>query len=94
MSIDRAENMPKPTARLLLKPIKTTGDLRLFLSDLLSSVRDGTADLDAARTMVKLAAQINESFYSETKVAMVDIELKRTPAELGDLSLGGTREPV
>lgn len=71
------------------RSIRTTGELRLFLSELLCNVQNGTADLESARTMVKLAAQINESFYAETKVAQVTMEMKKVPSELGDLSLGG-----
>lgn len=68
--------------------IKTTGELRTFLADLLANVASGNADLDAARAMVKVAAQINESFYSEIKAAQVDIEAGKTARDLGELPIG------
>jgi hypothetical protein len=82
---------PKPDVLESNGPSKihTTGQLREFLSDMLSNVRSGSIDLDAARTMVKIAAQINESFYSEIKVAQVQLESKQERADLGDLPLGG-----
>ena len=68
--------------------IRTTGDLRTLLCDLLSKLENGSADLDAARTMVKVAAQVNESFYSEIKVAQVHMEAGRPAADLGNLPVG------
>ena len=72
------------------KPLRTTGDLRMFLSMILVQVRNGSIDADAARVLVKLAAQINESIYSETKAAQIALELKRDPPMLGELPLGGS----
>lgn len=68
--------------------IRTTGDLRTFLASMLVSVKGGEMDLDAARTMVKVAAQINESFYSEIKAAQVAIEGGAKAEQLGDLPIG------
>ncbi len=68
--------------------IRTTGDLRTFLASMLVSVKGGEMDLDAARTMVKVAAQINESFYSEIKAAQVSIEGGSKAEQLGDLPIG------
>ena len=45
-------------------------------------------DTDRARNITKLAAQINESIYSEIKTARVLSELGREPAKLGNLTLG------
>ena len=67
--------------------IKTTGELREFLATMLVGVKNGHVDLDAARSMVKIAGQINESFYSEIKVAKVNLEMKREAAALGDLAI-------
>lgn len=68
--------------------IQTTGDLRTFLCELLSKIESGRADLDSARTMVKVAAQINESFYSEIKIAAVQMDAGKTSPNLGDLRIG------
>lgn len=67
--------------------IKTTGDLREFLASAINSVANGTMDTDKARNITKLAAQINESFYSEIKIAKVQIEMDKPTAELGTLPI-------
>ena len=56
--------------------INTTGDLRKFLCNSISSVANGTMDIAKAREVTKLAGQVNESFYSEVKVARLQIYLK------------------
>lgn len=68
--------------------ILTTGDLRTFLANMLVNVENGNADLDAARAMVKIAAQINESFYSEIKASQVAIDAGRKAEHLGSLPIG------
>ena len=50
--------------------ITTTGDLRDFLCSAINSVANGTMDVEKARNITKLAGQVNESFYSEVKVAL------------------------
>jgi hypothetical protein len=73
--------------------INTTGELRTFLADLLVNVANGSADLDAARAMVKVAAQINESFYSEIKAAQVQMETFGEASHLlGNLPIGASGE--
>ena len=74
------------------KKIRTTGDLREFLSELLVSVRAGELGADEARSMVKVAAQINESFYSEIKIAQVHYDAGKASADLGNLHIGSTKE--
>jgi hypothetical protein len=69
--------------------IKTTGQLREFLVGLAVGVKDGTVEPDKASRITKLAAQVNESFYSEIKIARVQREAGVEAAELGDLSIGG-----
>ena len=49
--------------------IKTTGELRDFLSDMLLGIKNGDLDPEKARNITKMAGQINESFYAEIKVA-------------------------
>lgn len=70
--------------------IKTTGELREFLATMMVGVKNGHTDPDSARTMVKIAGQINESFYSEIKVAKVQLEMKREAASMGDLPINST----
>ena len=42
--------------------INTTGDLRKFLCNSISSVANGTMDIAKAREVTKLGGQVNESF--------------------------------
>jgi len=72
--------------------IATTGQLRQFLADTLLAVRDGKMDTDKARNITKLAAQINESIYSEIKTARIMEDLGREVAGLGELKVGGNEK--
>jgi hypothetical protein len=72
--------------------IKTTGELRSFLADMLLGIKNGHVDDDTARSMTKMAAQINESFYSEIKIAKTQKEMGRHVDELGCLSISGAQE--
>jgi|TARA_R100000315_G_scaffold27490_1_gene10699 hypothetical protein len=69
--------------------INTTGDLRKFLCNSISSVANGTMDIAKAREVTKLAGQVNESFYSEVKVARLQIDLKEEADKLGSLPVAG-----
>jgi hypothetical protein len=71
--------------------IKTTGQLRQFLADALLAVKNGQMDQDKARNITKIAAQINESIYSEIKTARILSELGREAAEMGALNVGDTK---
>lgn len=70
--------------------IKNTGELREFLVDMLVGIKNGHLDLDKARNITKMAAQINESFYSEIKIAKVQMEAGQEAAKLGLLPIGHT----
>lgn len=48
-------------------------------------VKDGDIKTDEARTILKLAEKVNESFYSEIKVAQLHVQLERKVTELGKL---------
>ena len=65
-----------------MSTIKTTGQLREFLVKMMLCTKEGSIDADKARNITKLAAQINESFYSEIKIAKVMTEA----GNLGDIS--------
>jgi len=69
--------------------IKTTGQLRQLLANAAKSVVDGSLDIEKAMTLHKLAKNISESLYSETKIAMFSNEIGKTIPEMGDLPLGG-----
>lgn len=65
--------------------ISTAGDLREFLCSSINAVANGTMDIAKAREVTKLAGQVNESFYSEVKVARLQMDMQREAAELGKL---------
>jgi hypothetical protein len=67
--------------------IKNTGELREFLCNMLVGIKNGHVENDKARNMTKMAAQINESFYSEIKIAKVRMEAGMQVAELGRLPI-------
>jgi K+/H+ antiporter YhaU regulatory subunit KhtT len=69
--------------------IKTTGQLRELLANAAKSVLDGSLDIEKAMTLHKLAKNISESLYSETKIAMFSNEIGKTIPAMGDLPLGG-----
>ena len=69
--------------------IETAGDLRKFLCQSINSVANGTMDISKAREITKLAGQVNESFYSEVKVARLKIDMQKTADEMGALPVGG-----
>ena len=67
--------------------IKTTGELREFLTEIMVRVKTGHINVAEAAQITKTAAQINESFYAETKIARTAIEMGQTAAALGKLSI-------
>jgi len=71
--------------------IKTTGELREFLSALLLDVKNGTLELDKASRITKLAGQINENFYAEIKVSKVLLEAGSAVNKFGELPIGSIK---
>ena len=69
--------------------INTTGDLRKFLCNSINAVANGTMDISKAKEVTKLAGQVNEAFYSEVKVARLQIDLKEKASKLGSLPVAG-----
>lgn len=67
--------------------LKTTGQLREFLVEMMVGVKNGILDTEKARNVTKMAAQINESFYSEIKIARVQREAGIAVSDLGDLPI-------
>jgi hypothetical protein len=70
--------------------IKTTGQLRAMLASAAQDVLDGKLDIDKATALHKLAKNISESLYSETKIAMFANDIGKDVYEMGNLPLGGT----
>ena len=68
--------------------IKTTGHLRTLLANAAKAVAQGTMDIQRADALHKLAKNITESLYSETKIAMFRHEVDQTVEKFGELSLG------
>jgi len=67
--------------------ITTVGELRDYLAQTIIAVGNGMIDVDKAKNITKLAAQINESFYSEIKVAKVMTELGNVADKMGRLQI-------
>jgi hypothetical protein len=69
--------------------ITTSGQLRDFLCSMINGVANGTFDSDKARNVTKLASQVNESFYSEIKIAKVMTDAGKEVSSLGNLPIAG-----
>jgi len=70
-----------------MSKIKTTGDLREFLTEVMEEVRDAKLTVERASSVIKAAAQINESFYSEIKTKALEKKLGNTVKDIGQLSI-------
>jgi len=70
------------------KSIKTAGDLREFLINMMIGVKNGHQELESARAIVKIAGQINESLYAEIKAAKMNLDAGKEAAALGYLPIG------
>jgi hypothetical protein len=61
-----------------------------MLANAAKGVLNGDMDIDRALALHKLAKNISESLYSETKIAMFSHEIGQDVPKMGDLPLGGT----
>lgn len=68
--------------------LKTTGQLRTMLAHAAKGVMQGTLEIDRAQALHKLAKNITDSLYSETKISMFQHEIGATVGKLGDMPLG------
>lgn len=68
--------------------IKTTGQLRTALAHAAKSVIDCDMDIDRAIALHKIAKNISDSLYFETKIAMFRSEVGEVAEEFGTLPLG------
>ena len=67
--------------------LKTTGDLRRFMADTMLEIKNGTVEEGVARNLIKMSAQLNESFYSEAKIAKLKLEAGEAMDKFGQLSI-------
>lgn len=72
--------------------IKTTGELRSFLARAIAETRAGTLGIEEAGRIAKLAAQVNESFYAEIKIARTNKELGFQVTAMGALPVGEAKK--
>lgn len=70
-----------------MSSIKTTGDLREFLTDVMEEVRNAKLTVERASSVIKAAAQINESFYSEIKTKALEKKLGNSVKDIGKLTI-------
>lgn len=70
------------------KELKTTGQLRTMLANAAKGVLNGDLEIDRAMALHKLAKNISESLYSETKIAMFSHEVGKDVPVMGELMLG------
>jgi hypothetical protein len=68
--------------------IKNTGQLRIVLANAIKGVLNGDMKIEQAEAIHKLAKNVTESLYSETKINMFQHEVGRTVGQLGELALG------
>ena len=68
--------------------ITTTGDLRKFLVNMMTGIRDGVIDVEKAGAIIRAAQQINESFYSEIKTRHFQRAFGAKAHDLGQLPIG------
>lgn len=72
--------------------LKTTGQLRTMLANAAKGVLNGDLDIDRAIALHKLAKNISESLYSETKIAMFNNDVSGVVIPMGELKIGDPNE--
>ena len=68
--------------------LKTTGQLRTMLANAAKGVMQGQLDIDRATALHKLAKNISDSLYSETKIAMFRREAGQDLDKFGEMPIG------
>ena len=68
--------------------LKTTGQLRTMLANAAKGVMQGQLDIDKAVALHKLAKNISDSLYSETKIAMFRRETDQHLEAFGAMNIG------
>ncbi|MBK9005287.1 MAG: hypothetical protein IPM41_15990 [Sphingomonadales bacterium] len=72
--------------------IKTAGDLRSFLADVIVGIRDGNIDYQDATAISKVAAQINNSLAVEVNTALRLTGMGKDHPVAGTMAIGGPDE--
>jgi len=67
--------------------IKTTRELREFMTSAMVDVRNGRLETDKANAINKLAGQVNASVYGELKAKIVLSNMGEETAAHGELEL-------
>lgn len=68
--------------------LKTTGQLRTLLANAAKGVMQGQLEIDRAVALHKLAKNISDSLYSETKIAMFRREAGIHLEAFGEMPIG------
>jgi hypothetical protein len=68
--------------------IKTAGDLRSFLADVMMDIRAGNMEAENATAISKIASQINQSLATEINAAL-QLEKMGKSAVAGAMLIGG-----
>lgn len=68
--------------------LKTTGQLRAMLANAAKGVLNGDLEVERAIALHKLAKNISDSLYSETKIAMFNKEANINIHDFGKLPIG------
>ena len=82
------------TSEKKLGELKTTGQLRTMLANAAKGVMQGQLDIERANALHKLAKNISDSLYSETKIAMFRREADLKLENFGEMLLGDPSDPV
>ena len=75
-------------ARVTVGELKTTGQLRTLLANAAKGVVRGDLEIDRAAALHKIAKNISDSLYSETKIAMFRREVDLPLENFGEMLLG------
>lgn len=67
--------------------LNTAGELRGFLADVLTGIRDGTVAVDRAQAIAKVTAQINQSLIVEVNAALQIRKMGEGHPEAGSMLL-------
>lgn len=68
--------------------LRTTGQLRTMLANAAKGVMQGQLDIDRAVALHKLAKNISDSLYSETKIAMFRRDADLQIDKFGEMLIG------
>ena len=72
-----------------MSALKTAGELRGFLADVLVGIKDGTIDANKANAIAKVSAQINQSLSVEVNTALQMERLGKGSALPGSMIIAG-----